>query len=94
LDYEDAYRDNFPSEPNVPLYQPAEEMLRKNVVNGEVVVPPGEYFVLGDNRDQSLDSRYWGFVSAGDLIGSPLLIYDSEEQRSGHIRWGRYFRVL
>jgi len=94
-DYVDAYRDNFPSEPGVPLYRPAEEMLRKHVSNGEVVVPEGQYFVLGDNRDLSLDSRYWGFISAGDLIGRPLLIYDSEEQSAGRrVRWGRLFRLL
>jgi signal peptidase I len=94
LDYEDAYRDNFPTEPNVPLYKPAEEMLAKHVLNGEVVVPAGEYFVMGDNRDQSLDSRYWGFVGAGDLIGKPLIIYDSEEPRTGRVRWGRFFKLL
>src|SRR4029077_16547588 len=48
-EYVDSYRDNFPSAPNVPLYPPATEMLAKNVVNDEVVVPPGHYFVLGDN---------------------------------------------
>jgi signal peptidase I len=94
LDYEDAYRDNFPGEPNVALYKPAEEMLEKHVLNGEVVVPAGEYFVLGDNRDQSLDSRYWGFVGEGDLIGKPLMIYDSEEQPTGRIRWRRILKLL
>jgi signal peptidase I len=49
---------------------------------------------LGDNRDQSLDSRYWGFIGVGDVIGKPLLIYDSEDQAGGGIRWGRLFRVL
>jgi signal peptidase I len=74
-EYFDSYRDNFPSEPNVRLYDPAQEMLEKNVVNGEVVVPDGHYFAMGDNRDSSLDSRYWGFVPRNHIIGKPLIIY-------------------
>jgi len=74
-DFMDSYRDNFPSEPNTRLYEPAQEMLSKNVVNGEVVVPPGHYFAMGDNRDYSLDSRYWGFVPRENIIGKPLIIY-------------------
>ena len=46
-----------------------------NVVNGEVVVPPDSYFAMGDNRDSSLDSRYWGFVPRENIIGKPLIIY-------------------
>jgi signal peptidase I len=75
LDYIDSYRDNFPSDPNGPLFPPAQVMLEKNVVEGEVVVPPGYYFAMGDNRDQSLDSRYWGFVPRENIIGKPLVIY-------------------
>ncbi len=76
LDYMDSYRDNFPSaEPNTPLYPPAQVMLEKDVRNGNVVVPPGHYFAMGDNRDQSLDSRYWGFVPRENIIGKPLIIY-------------------
>jgi len=74
-EYFDSYRDNFPSEPNVRLYEPAQVMLEKNVENGEVVVPPGNYFAMGDNRDSSLDSRYWGFVPRENIIGKPLVIY-------------------
>jgi signal peptidase I len=75
LDYFDSYRDSFPGEPNVRLYEPAQVMLEKNVVNGEVVVPPDNYFAMGDNRDSSLDSRYWGFVPRRNIIGKPLIIY-------------------
>ncbi|MSV28242.1 MAG: signal peptidase I [Bryobacterales bacterium] len=74
-EYFDSYRDNFPGEPNVRLYEPAQEMLEKNVLNGEVVVPAGRYFAMGDNRDSSLDSRYWGFVPRENIIGKPLIIY-------------------
>src|SRR5205823_6931768 len=74
-EYIDSYRDNFPTDPNVPLSPPAQAMLKDNVVNGEVVVPSGYYFAMGDNRDSSLDSRYWGFVPRENIIGKPLIIY-------------------
>jgi signal peptidase I len=73
-DYVDSYRDNFPSEPNVSLETPAILMLHDNVKNGEVVVPPGNYFLMGDNRDFSLDSRYWGFVGDADCLGRPVMV--------------------
>ena len=74
--YPDTYRDNFPgAEPNVMLYDSAKDMLQNHVVNGEVVVPPLSYFAMGDNRDNSLDSRYWGFVPRENIIGKPLIIY-------------------
>jgi signal peptidase I len=71
----EPYRDNFPSEPYGPVYDRARKMLTDNVVNGEVVVPEGFYFAMGDNRDNSLDSRYWGFVPRENIIGKPLVIF-------------------
>ncbi len=74
-DYIDSYRDNFPSEPNTRVSDAAQDMLDKHVVNGEVVVPPNSFFAMGDNRDSSFDSRYWGFVPRENIIGKPLIIY-------------------
>jgi signal peptidase I len=74
-EYIDSYRDNFPSDPNVPLTPTAQAMLEHNVVNHEVVVPPDHIFAMGDNRDSSWDSRYWGFVPRENIIGKPLVIY-------------------
>ena len=75
----EASRDNFPGDPT-PFAEGLQselqrDMLDHHVVNGEIVVPPNSYFAMGDNRDNSLDSRYWGFVPRENLIGKPLLIY-------------------
>jgi len=77
--YSDSYRDNFPSKPNSPLPPSAIDMLEHHVENGEVVVPPGYLFAMGDNRDNSSDSRYWGFVPRENIVGTPLIIYWSFE---------------
>jgi signal peptidase I len=74
-EYTDSYRDNFPGEPNWSVDHRASNMLLNHVSNGELVVPPDSYFAMGDNRDSSLDSRYWGFVPRENIIGKPLIIY-------------------
>ena len=81
----DSYLDNFPRAPNAPLPDPALEMLAQHVRNGEIAVPPDHYFAMGDNRDDSSDSRYWGFVPRENIIGTPLFIYWSYEAPTGHI---------
>jgi len=73
----DAYRDDFPR-PDLlnPQVEPLWWVRMRSVVrDGELTVAPGQYFALGDNRDESLDSRYWGFVPRENIIGRPLLIY-------------------
>jgi signal peptidase I len=75
--FPDVYRDDFPSPDHAGGAVEAKWWLnlRKHIRDGELVVPPGSYFVLGDNRDESLDSRYWGFVPRENIIGRPLFIY-------------------
>jgi len=56
--------------------------IKKYIQGEEIVVPPGKYFAMGDNRDRSWDSRYWGFVDRDAIMGRPFLIYWSVEANS------------
>ena len=72
------YRDEFP---NVPTSQGQNvepvwaNELPSHIQNGDLVVPTGSYFAMGDNRLPSLDGRYWGFVPRENIVGRPLLVY-------------------
>ncbi len=80
------YRDNFPSLPpsEASNVTPEWRMLMNSYIqNGDLVVPPDSYFGMGDNRDVSLDSRYWGFIPRENVIGRPMFIYWSYETPAG-----------
>jgi signal peptidase I len=81
----EPYRDNFPAElpprksfagftGGFEMWDRANEML-KNTKDGELVIPPDSYFAMGDNRDNSADSRYWGLVPRENIIGKPAIIF-------------------
>jgi signal peptidase I len=78
----DIFRDNFPLLTSMDNNVNPDWWihLRTLIQGGEIIVPPYSYFVMGDNRNDSEDSRYWGFVPRADIIGQPFLIYFSWRQ--------------
>ena len=81
----DVFRDSFPAlSEGDPGIEPQWWIdLPHYVQAGELVVPPDRYFVMGDNRNDSQDSRYWGFVPMDSIVGQPLLIYFSLRESNG-----------
>jgi signal peptidase I len=75
----DYFRDEFPLHKGVPSGITPAWMadLPEFTIDNELIVPEGSYFMMGDNRDDSSDSRYWGFVPRENVVGRPLLIYFS-----------------
>lgn len=72
------YRDNFPAVAPSDFNNVTPDwqmMLPQHIQGDDIVVPPDSYFGMGDNRDVSLDSRYWGFIPRANLIGRPMFVY-------------------
>jgi signal peptidase I len=76
---ENTYLEQFPAKVYTdPGVEPGWwKQMQQLTQNGELVIPQGEYFMMGDNRNHSRDSRYWGFVSRNQIIARPLVIYFS-----------------
>ena len=71
------YRDDFPKGPSDGALVTAtwQVEMPNHIQNGELVVPPGYIFAMGDNRTESLDSRFWGFVPQANIVGRPMFVY-------------------
>jgi signal peptidase I len=83
----DPYRDDFPSVPPIGEGVTATWAvdLPTHIVGDDLVVPPGKVFALGDNRTESLDGRFWGFVPRENIVGRPLFVYWSFETPADQI---------
>jgi signal peptidase I len=99
-----GFRDEFPSDLQVAVRDPAwAAFVSASVAGGDIVVPPGNCFALGDNRDQSFDSRYVGFYRNDEIAGKPFMVLFSVEpapfglqasKGGGRFRWNRLLKVL
>jgi len=99
------YRDNFPAVPPSEMYGVRNEKwtqeLPSHLEGGDIVVPPDSYFAMGDNRDVSYDSRYWGFIPRKNVIGRPMFVYwsfitpaDQYQMRSAGDRVGFLAHII
>jgi len=99
------YRDDFPAVPPSEDYGVTSEewrlTLQSHIQGGDIVVPPNSYFGMGDNRDVSKDSRYWGFIPRKNVIGRPMFVYwsfvtpaDQYQMRSAGDRMGFLAHII
>jgi signal peptidase I len=92
------YRDDFPAIAPSPDSNVTAEWaldLPSHIQNGDLVVPKGDYFAMGDNRPVSLDSRYWGFVPRANIVGRPMFVYWSfVSSESDYLHTGLFARIF
>ncbi|MBO0911667.1 MAG: signal peptidase I, partial [Acidobacteria bacterium] len=95
------FRDDFPQSGFMASGVTADwrSEMAKLVEDGQLIVPEGNYFVMGDNRDDSLDSRYWGFVPQANIVGRPLVIYwsmrdEAADEQSGEDKLARFVYAI
>jgi signal peptidase I len=99
-----SYRANFPAVTPSPfdnLYPDWQAELSSHIEGQDLVVPPNSYFAMGDNRDVSYDSRFWGFIPRANVIGRPMFIYwsfitppDQYQMRSAGDRLGFLAHII
>jgi signal peptidase I len=84
------FLDEFPAVPPEPpgATEAWSVEFPSHIVDGDLVVPPGKYFMMGDHRHNSLDSRYWGFVPRENIVGRPVLNYWSFKTPEGQLENG------
>jgi signal peptidase I len=77
----DPIRDNFPTPVSGATMPRVYDLLANNIISGELAVPQDMLFVLGDNRDNSIDSRFWGLLPREDVIGKAIFVYWKSNSR-------------
>jgi len=80
------------------IYDKKLDSLRNKLNFGEIIIPTGSYFVLGDNRDNSKDSRFWGFVPRENIVGKAFMIHFSWNNNFKNVkdilRLDRFFNLI